>query len=299
MGPDLAAGSLQSLHDGAPDPAGTARHCGVPGPRRPGGPARANVATSWENPCPGSLTAMLRTSLKRLPSSAPTAWSGTFQRGRVLEPQMDLCFAGGGGCPGRGDGARHGTSSRWGPRPRGARRGGCASRSRRHRRVPGRAGSKPRQVLPDVTADQHAGGIDGKGVADRPLYWPWSSSSASIRVSRSAHRLVDSPTSIRRRSVCQSSCLQPATVTDGARSTAWRSSASASGAGAASSCSSQIHSVPASVASAPPRARRRALSPARRRRPSRLCGGKLMTLPCPMPVPGGRRSGHASRCPPR
>ena len=79
-------------------------------------------------------------------------------------------------------------------------------------------------------------------VSLRPSYWPWSSSSASISVSRSAQRLVERPTSISRRSACQSSCLQPATVTDGARSTAWRSSARASGAGAASSCSSQIQS---------------------------------------------------------
>jgi hypothetical protein len=79
-------------------------------------------------------------------------------------------------------------------------------------------------------------------VSLRASYCPWSSSSASISVRRSAQRLVESPTSISRRSACQSSCLQPATVTDGARSTAWRSSARASGAGAASSCRSQIHS---------------------------------------------------------
>ena len=199
-----------------------------------GRPSPAKVASSWENPYPGSLTAMLRTSLKRLPRRAPAACSGTFQPAACLSRRWTCALRAAVALP-----RAWGRCETWNILALGTTTTRCPARRLRQQKstsspLPGSAGSKPRSSSQTSRRTSMPAELTAK-VSLRPSYWPWSSSSASISVRRSAQRLVERPTSISRRSACQSSCLQPATVTDGARSTAWSSSARASGAGAASS----------------------------------------------------------------
>ncbi|CAH0306906.1 hypothetical protein SRABI128_04370 [Microbacterium sp. Bi128] len=261
-----------------------------------GRPSAAKVASSWENPCPGSLTAMLRTSLKRLPRRAPAACSGTFQPAACLSRRCTCALRAAVALP-----RAWGRCETWNIRALGTTTTRCPARRLRQQKstsspLPGRAGSKPRSSSQMSRRTSMPAELTAK-VSLRPSYWPWSSSSASISVSRSAQRLVESPTSISRRSACQSSCLQPATVTDGARSTARRSSARASGAGAASSCSSQIQSVPGAVAAEPSAGHgARALSPAMTAPPMPDLGwSKTVTLALPSSC--SRRAAEWSRDP--
>ena len=130
-----------------------------------GRPSAAKVASSWENPCPGSLTAMLRTSLKRLPRRAPAACSGTFQPAACLSRRWTCALRAAVALP-----RAWGRCETWNILALGTTTTRCPARRLRQQKstsspLPGSAGSKPAEFLPDVAADQHAGGIDGKGIA--------------------------------------------------------------------------------------------------------------------------------------
>ncbi len=175
------------------------------------------------------------------PNKAPTAWNGTFHQEACLSRRWIWALRAAEDVPGHSGGAPRGTCGTGGDYDYAIARKPVTP-AEVHVIAAARQGRvKSFQQFPDVAADQHTCGVHREGVR-AGIVLPLVHFVGVDQGEAFSQRLVESPTSTRCRLLSQPSCLQPATVTEGgARSTAWSSSASASGAGAASSCKSQIH----------------------------------------------------------
>ena len=162
--PDLTARRLQPFHDGAPDPAGARGVASSADDRgRPAQPGKG--CQQLGETVPRVLDGNAQDEFEEAAQEGAGSVQRDFPAGRVLEPQMDLCLAGGGRVA-QGMGAVRDVEHP------------CAGDH--HNAVPGQAVApaevdvvaasgkcrvKAAELLPDVAADQHAGGIDRKGIA--------------------------------------------------------------------------------------------------------------------------------------